>query len=121
MRVHFDPPSRETNTPLPGPPLNIAHVCISTCQVPANSVRGLLGSIARPEQPVFSSTNRTRSQCWPPSVVRKTPRSCCGPVVRPTAQTKTISGFLGWTSTLAIRPVSSSPMCDQVWPASTDL
>ncbi len=29
---------------------------------------------------MFSSTNSTRSQRWPPSVVRKTPRSCCGPV-----------------------------------------
>ena len=62
----------------PAPPLIIAHGCISTCQVPANSVRGFFASIDRPEQPVFSSTNSTRSQCWPPSVVRNTPRSCCG-------------------------------------------
>ena len=32
-----------------------------------------------------------------------------------------MSGLRGWTITLAIRPVSSSPMCVQVLPASTDL
>jgi hypothetical protein len=32
-------------------------------------------------------------QCWPPSVVRNTPRSCCGPVNLPRAQANTVSGL----------------------------
>ena len=83
-RVQFVPPSWVMKTPLPGPPLNIAPRYASppaTCRQSVMS--GLCGSMDRPEQPVFSSTNSTRSQCWPPSVVRKTPRSCCGPVRRP--------------------------------------
>jgi hypothetical protein len=95
MRVQVVPPSRDTNTPLPGPPLIIAHGCISTCHVPAKIMRGFFASIDKPLQPVFSSTKSTRSHFCPPSVVRKTPRSCCGAVRRPTAQTKTISGFVG--------------------------
>ena len=84
-------------------------------------VRGFFASIDSPEQPVFSSTNSTRSQCWPPSVVRKTPRSCCGAVMRPIAHAKTMSGFVGWTRMRPMRPVSSRPMCVQVLPASIDL
>ena len=72
---HVVPPSCETWMPLPAPPLSIAHGCISTCHVPANSVRGFFMSIESPEQPVFSSTKRTRSHVSPPSVVRNTPRS----------------------------------------------
>src|SRR5580692_9667405 len=75
IRDHVDPPSRDTYTPLPGPPLFSPYVCISTCQFPANSTRGFSASIESPEQPVFWSTNSTRSQCAPPSVVRYTPRS----------------------------------------------
>ena len=40
---------------------------------------GLFGSIVTSTAPVFSSTNNTRSQVSPPSVVRYTPRSCCAP------------------------------------------
>src|SRR5262245_30084831 len=65
--VHLVPPSRVTYTPLPGPPLNIAHVCITTSHVPAYSTFGSLASIVRPEQPVFGFTNSTRSHVVPPS------------------------------------------------------
>ena len=64
------PPSRVMYTPLPGPPLYIAHVCITTCHVPAISTFGSFASIEMPEQPVFGSTNSTRSHVSPPSVVR---------------------------------------------------
>ena len=85
--VHFAPPSFVRYTPLPGPPLFSTHVCCSTCHVPASSVSGFFASIDRPEQPVLGSTKRTRCQLAPPSVVLKTPRSSCGPVRRPDAQT----------------------------------
>lgn len=57
--------------------------------------RGLCGSKDNPEQPTFSPANSTRSQCWPPSVVRNTPRSCWGPVTRRKTQANTMSGFDG--------------------------
>ncbi len=107
--------------PLPAPPLSIAHGCISTCHVPAQIVRGFFASIDRPEQPVFSSTNSTRSQWPPPSVVRNTPRSCCGAVMRPIEQAKTTSGLVGCTRMRPMRPVSSRPMWVHVLPASIDL
>jgi hypothetical protein len=70
------PPSRVMYTPLPSPPLNIAHVWTTTCHVPAMSTLGSLASIEMPEQPVSGLTNSTRSQVSPPLVVRYTPRSC---------------------------------------------
>jgi hypothetical protein len=73
------PPSFEVKRPLPGPPLSRPQVLMSICHMPANSLRGFFGSIASSEQPVFSSTNSTRSQFLPPSVVRNTPRSGWGP------------------------------------------
>ena len=72
---------------LPGPPLSSPHVCCSACQKPASRIPGFFASIDRPEHPVFPSTNSTRFQLAPPSVVLKTPRSSCGPVMRPCAQT----------------------------------
>src|SRR6478672_674834 len=68
--VQVVPPSRDTYSPLPGPPLYIAQVCISTCHIPANSTDGCFASIVSPEQPVFWSTNNTRCQVLPASVVR---------------------------------------------------
>ena len=69
-RFQVVPPSREIQRPLPAPPLVRPQVWISICQVPANRMRGLLGSITRSEAPVLSLTKRTRSQLFPPSVVR---------------------------------------------------
>ena len=89
--------------------------------MPANSTAGLCGSSVSPEQPVFSSTNSTRVQVLPPSIVRYTPRSCCGPVARPSAHTYTMSALVGLTRIRPMRPVWSSPMCCQVMPASVDL
>src|SRR5574338_964763 len=90
--VQCAPPSWVMNTPLPGPPLRSTHVCTSTCQAPATSVFGSAGSIARPEQPVCSSTNNTRCHVAPPSVVLNTPWSCSGDVRWPSAQTYTVFG-----------------------------
>src|SRR5262249_31731667 len=95
MRFQLVPPSCVTKTPLPGPPLNIAQLCITACHVPATSVFGSCASMERPEQPVSGSTKRERVHVLPPSVVLKTPRSCCGPVRRPAAHTYTISGLVG--------------------------
>ena len=67
------------NRPLPFPPLVLPHVWISSCHIPANRIRGLRASIAMSAQPVFSSTKSVRCQVLPPSAVRNTPRSCCGP------------------------------------------
>ena len=117
-RIHVAPPSVDLNSPLPGPPLVRPHVWISICHNPAYSVRGLDGSIARSLQPVFSSTNSTRVHVPPPSMVRNTPRSCCGPYAVPSAHTSTTSGLVGWITTLAIRPVFSRPISVHVAPAS---
>src|SRR5690348_14235958 len=84
-RFHVVPPSCERNTPLPAPPLSIFQVCITSDHMPAAIVFGSLGSSERLEQPVLGSTNSTRCQVRPPSVVRYTPRSSCGPVARPRA------------------------------------
>src|SRR3974390_3155937 len=69
-RVQVVPPSVDFQIPLPAPPLLRPQVCTSTCQNPANRIRGLLGSITRSEAPVLSLTNSTRSHVVPPSVVR---------------------------------------------------
>src|SRR5215510_9349845 len=82
--VHVAPPSFVICTPLPGPPLNCPHVCCSACHMPARRMLGFFASIERPEHPVLPSTNSTRFQLTPPSVVLKTPRSSWGPVMRPT-------------------------------------
>src|SRR5262245_21922097 len=89
------PASRVKYTALPGPPLLSTHVFSSTCHIPARSTFGSLLSIARPEHPVFWSAKSDRCQVRPPSVVLKTPRSCCGPVARPSAHTYTTSGVVG--------------------------
>ena len=115
------PPSLDVNRPLPGPPLSRPQVFISSCHMPAKAMRGLLGSSTTSEQPVFLSTKRTLSHVLPPSAVRKTPRSGCGPYAWPRAQARTTSGFRGSIAILPIRPVRSSPMCVQVLPASVDL
>src|SRR5215217_5427193 len=73
-RFQVTPPSVDLKRPLPGPPLSRPHVWISIGHMPANTIRGLLGSISRWAQPLFSSVNNTRSHVLPPSVVRKTPR-----------------------------------------------
>src|SRR5512144_143590 len=78
-RCQVTPPSRDAQRPLPGPPLWSCQVLISNCHIPANSVFGSPGSIARSEQPVFGSTKSTRVHVFPPSAVRNTPRSAEGP------------------------------------------
>ena len=115
------PASCDTYIALDGPPLYIAYVCISTCHMPANSVPGSWASSVSPEQPVFASTKSERTQLRPPSTVRYTPRSCCGPVARPSTHAYTMSGFSGWMMIRPMRPDSGSPMFVQVAPASVDL
>src|SRR6185437_929703 len=81
---------------------------------------GLPGCIARSATPVRSSTYRTFFQVFPPSVVRNTPRSAFGPQACPSAPTKTVSAFLGSTSTLDIWPASPRPINFQDSPASEE-
>src|SRR5579875_245820 len=119
--VHVRPLSCERYTPLPGPPLSSAQVRPVTCHVPASTVSGLPGSMLSPLQPVCSLTKSVRFHVLPPSVVRNTPRSCCGLLPRPSAHTSTSSGFFGSIAMRAMRPVFSSPMCCHVLPASVDL
>src|SRR5215472_8365581 len=52
-RCHVSPPSVERYSPLPCPPLVRFHVLSESCHMPANRRRGLLGSIAISEHPVF--------------------------------------------------------------------
>src|SRR5205085_12594276 len=61
-----------------------------------------------------------RLHVLPPSVVRYTPRSWAGPYARPSAHTSTTSGFAGWITMRAIRPVASSPWCCQLRPPSVE-
>src|SRR5207245_10089908 len=49
---HVRPPSLERWTPLPGPPETSSHGWRTTCHVPANSTRGLVGTITRSDTPV---------------------------------------------------------------------
>src|SRR5207302_1772411 len=72
-RFHVAPPSRDTHSPLPGPPLWRCHVFTSNCHIPAKTVFGSPGSMARSEQPVLASTNSTRVHVLPPSLVFQTP------------------------------------------------
>ena len=115
------PPSCVRYTPLPGPPLNIAHVCSSTCHMPAISTSGWFGSIEMPEHPVFGSTKSDLSHVAPPSLVLYTPRSCCGAVTRPMTHAYTMFGFVGCTMMRPMRPASGRPMFFHVLPASVDL
>src|SRR6266849_2354262 len=119
-RFQVTPPSRDIHSPLPGPPLCRCHVFTSNCHIPANTVFGSPGSIARSEQPVLASTNSTRVHVLPPSAVRYTPRSCCGPYARPRAHTSTTSGSAGWITIRAIRPVAWRPLCCQLRPPSVE-
>src|SRR5438270_4093738 len=64
------PPSRETYSPLPGPPDVISHGLRRACQRPAKMIRGLFGSRARSLAPVSESLLSTCCQVLPPSVVR---------------------------------------------------
>src|SRR5271170_6766520 len=82
---------------------------------------GFEGSNVRSMAPVLLSLKRTFFQVLPPSLERNTPRVSLGPYAWPIAATKTMSGFVGWTITLEMCRVSSSPMCVHVLPPSTDL
>ena len=58
-------------------------------------MRGLLGSIEISTAPASGLRYRTFSQVWPPSRLRNTPRSSCGPNMSPSAATYTMSGLDG--------------------------
>src|SRR5947209_3583815 len=64
------PPSRETYSPLPGPPEVNSLVRRRHCHSPAKRARGLLGSRQTSLAPVSASLNSTCCQVLPPSVVR---------------------------------------------------
>src|SRR5690242_4666723 len=119
--VHVWPLSCEMYTPLPGPPLSSAQVRTLNCQVPASTVSGLPGSMLSPLQPVSSLTNRVCFQVLPPSVVRNTPRACCGVAPEPSAHTSTLFVSFGLMRISAMRPVFGNPMCFQAAPPSVDL
>src|SRR3989454_7356485 len=53
--------------PLPGPPEIISQGWRTTCHIPANSTRGLPGTMTRSDTPVVSFTNRTFCHVLPPS------------------------------------------------------
>ncbi|PYR60642.1 MAG: hypothetical protein DMF85_04410 [Acidobacteria bacterium] len=89
------PPSVDRNSPLPGPPLSRPHVWIVRVHMPANTFRGSRGSSSMSEQPLFSSVKSVRCQVCPPSVVRNTPRSCCGPYAWPSAHASNVFGSWG--------------------------
>src|SRR5215467_15406604 len=107
--------------PLPGPPQSMPQGERRACQSEAKITFGLEGSSDRSMPPEFSSLYKTLVHVFPPSVVRKTPRSALGPKVWPKAATYAMSGFLGCTAILPIARVSRRPAKFQVLPASMDL
>src|SRR3989475_5472415 len=104
--------------PLPGPPEINSQGWRTTCHIPANSTRGLPGTMTRSDTPVVSFTNRTFCHVLPPSAVRYTPRSAFAAQAWPTAPTNTTSGFVGSITIREICPTLPRPMKDQVLPAS---
>src|SRR5262249_36536426 len=76
---HVSPPSRETCSPLPDPPLTSSQGRRRACHIPASTTRGLLGSMQTSDAPVFSLSCRTFCHVLPPSRVRRTPRFSLGP------------------------------------------
>src|SRR6516225_7958190 len=74
----WSPPSVDLNSPLPGPPDDISQELRNASHSPAYSTCGLLGSRMSSIAPVLSSRKRIRSQVFPPSFDRNTPRSAFG-------------------------------------------
>ncbi len=68
--VHVSPPSRLTYMPPSGPPLSRFQGYTRTCHMPANSVLGSAGSMARSLQPVSPLGPSTSFHVLPPSSVR---------------------------------------------------
>src|SRR5439155_27254927 len=118
ISVQVSPPSVERNMPLPGPPETSSQGRRIASQNDAYRIRGLFGSIARSLAPAFSPRLSTRFQVFSPSRHRYTPRSGFAPCACPRAATYTVSASSGWTRTLAMLRVRSSPRCVHVFPAS---
>src|SRR5438132_13426886 len=64
------PLSRDTYSPLPGPPEVISHGLRRVCHKPAKTIRGLFGSRQTVLAPVSAFLDRTCFHVLPPSVVR---------------------------------------------------
>src|SRR5262249_25647325 len=118
--VQVSPPSRDTYSPLPGPPLVISHGRRRACHSPAKRMRGLAASKQTSDAPVSASLNTTRFHVSPPSVVRYTPRSGLGPNAWPSTAAYAMRGSCGCTIIVPICP-SCFQTCFQVLPASVDL
>src|ERR1700741_4492115 len=86
--------------------------------ITANTTFGLPGWSSTSDAPVLSLRYSTFFQFRPPSVVRKIPRSALFLKMFPVAETKTMSGLVGWIRTAPIWPASRSPTNVQVCPAS---
>ena len=120
-RCHVFPPSVERKSPPSMLPESIDQGLRSTVHAAANSVFGFFTSIEMSATPVLSLIVRTCSHVFPPSFVRKTPRSLFGPKMLPTTATNAMSGFCGWILMRPMRPAFSMPTCVHVLPASDDL
>src|SRR6266404_3020079 len=103
------PPSAERYRPLPGPPLSMLQGVRRACQRAANKILELLGSKVMSIAPVLTSLYRTFSQVFPPSRVRKTPRTSLSLKGCPSAATNAMSGFFGFTISRPMACVSPSP------------
>src|ERR1700676_1782490 len=109
-RFHVLPSSLERYNPLPEPPLDRNQGPRRASHKDAKRICELLGSKAISMPPVFSSLYKILCQVFPPSVVRKIPRSLFGPKGCPSAATNTMSAFFGSTMTLPIARESCSPV-----------
>src|SRR4051812_1048259 len=120
ISVQWSPPSVVLNNPDPGPPEFNSHGRRYTCQNPAYSTLGLLGSITRSTTPAESLRKRIFSHVVPPSFERYTPRSGFAPNAWPSAPTYTSSGLVGCTTMSPICFVVARPLNVHVLPASVD-
>src|ERR1017187_8053500 len=102
-------------------PLTIVHGLRSPCQIDANTTFGFPGISSRSAGPLLSETYSTFFHDFPPSFVRKTPRSVLEANGFPSAATYAMFGLDGCTRNVEICPTSRSPVKLQVFPASTDL
>src|SRR5881227_385279 len=128
ISVHVLPPSVERNKPLAegavglSPPERYSQPFRRKSHIVANMMSGLIGSIFTSVQPVERfAPLRTWFHVLPPSVVLYRPRSGESLHNAPGTAAKTVSPFLGSTTTREIRSDFSKPARVQVSPPSVDL
>src|SRR5438094_2079544 len=128
ISVQVLPPSMDRNNPLAegavglSPPERYSQPLRRKSHIAANRMSGLTGSIAISVQPVERfAPLRTCCHALPPSIVLYNPRSGESLHNAPGTAAKTVSLFLGSTTTRAMRSDFCKPARVHVSPPSVDL